>query len=307
MALAFPVPAATARGPSFVMANGRAAAVDQASALAREDYLVIADIAGSAGRAQVLLAAPIAAVEIEALFADQIETRAAVTVDPETGAVRGRRTRRLGRIVLSEAPLEKLNGEEMRQALLDAVRDEGLDLLDWNETAQQTRARVAFMRSREGEAWPDWSDEALRASLEVWLAPALGESLRGVNVGQALLASLPYELRRRLDERAPARFETPAGSSLSIDYTADGGPALDVRLQEMFGQDAHPAVAGEPLALRLLSPARRPVQTTKDLPGFWRGSYAAVRSEMRGRYPKHPWPEDPLSAPPTRRTKPKGS
>ena len=309
LARAFPDRVAKARGGGFVMANGRAAAIDETSALAREPYAVIADIAGAAGRAQVLLAAPIALSDIEAMFGAEIETRAAVTVDAATGAVRGRRTRRLGRIVLSEAPLEKLNADEMRQALLDAVRDDGLALLDWDEAARQTRARVALMRRLEGEAWPDWSDAALTESLNDWLAPALSGNLRSVQVGQALLNALAYDLRRRLDAEAPSRFETPAGSSLLIDYEAEGGPALDVRLQEMFGESVHPSVANGrvSLTLRLLSPAHRPVQTTKDLPGFWRGSYAAVRSDMRGRYPKHPWPEDPLSAPPTRRAKPRGS
>jgi ATP-dependent helicase HrpB len=167
------------------------------------------------------------------------------------------------------------------------------------------------MRGLEGDSWPDWSDEALQASAEQWLAPALdgAASLKAVDLSRCLLNALNHEQRRRLDAEAPARFETPAGSSLAIDYESEGGPALDVRLQEMFGQDRHPTVAGGrvPLTLRLLSPAQRPVQTTKDLPGFWRGSYAAVRSEMRGRYPKHPWPDDPLSAPPTRRAKPRGS
>jgi ATP-dependent helicase HrpB len=232
-----------------------------------------------------------------------------VSVDAATGAVRGRRTRRLGRVVLSEAPLEKLSAEEMKSALLDAVRDDGLALLDWDEAARNARARVTLMRSLEGEAWPDWSDVALLANVDEWLAPALEVRLGDVNVAQALLNALEYEQRRRLDAELPARYESAAGSSLLIDYQAEGGPALDVRLQEMFGVDKHPAVANGrvPLTLRLLSPAHRPVQTTKDLPGFWRGSYAAVRSEMRGRYPKHPWPDDPLSAPPTRRAKPKGT
>jgi ATP-dependent helicase HrpB len=309
LALAFPDRVAKARGGGFVMANGRAAQIDETSALAREPYAVIADISGAAGRAQVLLAAPISLADIEAMFGSEIETRAAVSVDAATGAVRGRRTRRLGRIVLSEAPLEKLSADEMRQALVDAVRDDGLSLLDWDEHARQARARVALMRGLEGETWPDWSDGALIETLDDWLAPALGGNLRAVQVGQALLNTLTYDLRRRLDAEAPPRFETPAGSSLLIDYEAEGGPALDVRLQELFGEATHPSIASGrvPLTLRLLSPAHRPVQTTKDLPGFWRGSYAAVRSDMRGRYPKHPWPEDPLNAPPTRRAKPRGS
>lgn len=311
LALGFPDRVAKARGDGFVMANGRAASMDAAEPLSQAPFAVIADIAGSAGRARVLLAAPISLVEIEAMFAAEIETRASVSVDAATGAMRGRRIRALGRLTLSEAPLERLNGADLAEALLNAVREQGLGLLDWDEAAVQTRARVAFMRGVEGEDWPDWRDDALGVSLEDWLAPALigAQRLKDVNVAQALLNALPHAQRQRLNAEAPARFETPAGSSLLIDYTAEGGPALDVRLQEMFGQDKHPAIAGGriPLTLRLLSPAHRPVQTTKDLPGFWRGSYAAVRAEMRGRYPKHPWPEDPLSAPPTRRAKPRGS
>ena len=310
LALAYPDRVAKARGGAFVMANGRAAAVDAASPLAREPYLVIADVSGAAGRAQVLLAAPIKAAEIEAMFADRIETAVSATIDAN-GAVRARRVRRLGRVVLSEAPVERPSGEELEQAFLNAIREQGLSLLDWNEAAQQLQARVAFMRGLEPEAWPDWSDEALVESVSDWLAPVLSgvARLKDVKCAQALWQSLTYEQQRRLEREAPVRFETPAGSSLLIDYAAEGGPALDVRLQEMFGQDTHPCVAGRrvPLTLRLLSPAHRPVQTTKDLPGFWRGSYAAVRSDMRGRYPKHPWPDDPLSAPPTRRAKPRGS
>ncbi len=311
LALAYPDRVAKARGGAFTMANGRAASLDAGSPLAREPFLVIADVAGAAGRAQVLLAAPIALADIEAMFAAQIQEGASATVDADTGAVRGRRTRRLGRMILSEAPLQQLSGAELQQALLEAVRDDGLALLDWDEAARQARARVGFMAGLEGEAWPDWSDEALLVSLENWLAPTLAglSRLRDVDVARALLASLPYEQKRRLDAEAPAKFETPAGSSLLIDYAAEGGPALDVRLQELFGQDKHPSIAGGriPLLLRLLSPSHRPVQTTKDLPGFWRGSYATVRTEMRGRYPKHPWPEDPLTALPTRRAKPRGS
>jgi len=311
LALAYPDRVAKSRGGAFTMVNGRAASIEMASPLAREPYLVIADISGAAGRAQILLGAPITLAEIEEMFGAEIENTTSASVDPATGAIRGRRVRQLGRVTLSEAPLERMSGAELEQALLNAVREDGLALLDWDEAAQQARARVAFMRGLEGEAWPDWSDEVLSADVEAWLAPALSgvARLKDVNVERALLGSLPYELKRRLDSEAPVKFETPAGSSLSIDYAADGGPALDVRLQELFGQDKHPSVANgrAPLSLRLLSPAHRPVQTTKDLPGFWRGSYAAVRSEMRGRYPKHPWPEDPLTAPPTRRAKPRGS
>jgi ATP-dependent helicase HrpB len=319
LAAGFPDRLAKARGVTrsgqrqtpFLMANGRAVTVGDDDALSRSKYIVVADAAGAADTARVLAAAPIEETMIEALFADSIETHAAVSVDETTGAVRGRRVRRLGRIVLSEAPLENLAPDQMREALLEAVRDQGLKLLDWNEAALQTRARIALMRRLEGDPWPDWSDATLLDTLDIWLAPALeGKTgLRAVDVAAALANALPYALARRLDAEAPARFETPAGSSLKIDYAAVGGPALDVRLQEMFGETRHPSVASGrvPLTLRLLSPAQRPVQTTRDLPGFWRGSYAAVRSELRGRYPKHPWPEDPLTAAPTRRAKPRGS
>ncbi|HYD88504.1 MAG TPA: ATP-dependent helicase HrpB [Vitreimonas sp.] len=311
LALAYPDRVARSRGGLFTMVNGRAAAVDQASPLAREPFLAIADVSGAAGRAQVLLAAPITLAEIERMFGSRIETGVSATIDAATGALRARRTRRLGRMVITEAPVEGLGGEELQEALLAAVREQGLELLDWNETARQTRARMMFMRGLHGEDWPDVSDETLLATLDEWLAPSLQNArrLKDIDVAKALQGVLSFAQRRLLDAEAPTRFETPLGSSLLIDYEADGGPALDVRLQEMFGQDKHPTIANGrvPLSLRLLSPAHRPVQTTKDLPGFWRGSYAAVRSEMRGRYPKHPWPEDPLTAPPTRRAKPRGS
>jgi ATP-dependent helicase HrpB len=308
LALAFPDRVARQRGGAFVMVNGRAAALDRGEALAQQPFLSIADIAGTAGQSRILLAAPISLERIETMFADKIETHAAITTDAATGAARGRRVRRLGRVVLSEAPLERLSGAELKDALLEAVREDGLSRLTWDESARQVRARVALLAAADAAAWPDWSDAALADTLDAWLAPALeGVSrLKDVDVAQALLAMLEYRQRRRLDAEAPPRFETPAGSSLMIDYDGDGAPSLDVRLQEMFGLDSHPTAAGRPLTLRLLSPAQRPLQTTSDLPGFWRGSYAAVRSEMRGRYPKHSWPEDPLHAVPTRRAKPRG-
>ncbi|MGE3141964.1 MAG: ATP-dependent helicase HrpB [Hyphomonadaceae bacterium] len=314
LALAFPDRIAKARGQGaqrvdFLMANGRAASVDAADPLARADYLVIADAGGRAGGARIFAAAPIAQSDIEALFAEMIETRSEVAFDAASGAARGRRVRRLGRIMLSQAPLETVSQADLEAALIAAVRKEGLALLPWDEESTQLRARVAQLRAREGAQWPDWSDAALLETLEDW-APFAGarklSDLEG-RLAPALEARLPFGQRRALEGAAPARFVTPAGGAYRIDYTAEGGPALDVRLQEMFGLNTHPHIAGAPLTLRLTSPAGRPVQTTKDLPGFWRGSYAAVRAEMRGRYPKHPWPEDPANAAPTRRAKPRGS
>ncbi|KAF0181271.1 MAG: ATP-dependent helicase HrpB [Hyphomonadaceae bacterium] len=316
LAAAYPGRIAKARGKrgEFLMANGRAASIEETDALAREPYLAIAEVAGRADRAQILAAAPLAVEDIERMFAERIETVDEVAFDVALNGVRARRVRRYGRLVLSDAPLERAGGEDVRAALLDAVRAHGLGLLSLPEPVAQLRARVALLRRLDGETWPDWSDAALTASADEWLAPLLDgvtrlDALAPDAVRNALAGQLPWDMQRRLDAEAPERFETAAGSSLRIDYEAENGPALDVRLQELFGVDAHPSVAKgrAPLLLRLLSPAHRPVQTTRDLPGFWRGSYAAVRVDMKGRYPKHPWPEDPLSAEPTRRAKPRGS
>ena len=170
-----------------------------------------------------------------------------------------------------------------------------------------------FLRRAEGDEWPDLSDPALAATVADWLAPALGgktalAELGADEFGAAVHALLPWQLRRRLELEAPSHFAAPSGSSLPIDYAAPEGPKLAVRVQELFGLDRHPSLAGGrvPLILELLSPAHRPVQVTRDLPGFWRGSYAAVKTEMKGRYPRHPWPDDPLGAPATRRAKQRG-
>ncbi|MET0183038.1 MAG: ATP-dependent helicase HrpB [Caulobacterales bacterium] len=313
LAKAFPERVAKARGvgrSDFLMASGRAAGVDEANPLARETYVVIADASGRADRANILAAAPISIADIEALFDDEIETRASVTFDAASGAVRGRRVRRLGKITLSEGPLADISASDIEDALRDAVRREGLGILPWDEDALQTRARIAIMQARDDqELWPPMDDAALLKRLYDWLPVKGVKRLSDFDgkIGPALIGLLSYPLRRAMDIEAPAFFETPAGSSLRIDYTAPGGPALDVRVQEMFGVSEHPRVAGGVLTLRLLSPAHRPVQTTVDILSFWRGSYASVRAEMRGRYPKHPWPEDPLSAAPTRRAKPKGT
>ncbi|MGE0044244.1 MAG: ATP-dependent helicase HrpB [Hyphomonadaceae bacterium] len=314
LALAYPDRVAKARGAdgAFLMANGRAASLDAIDVLSREPYLAIAEIAGRADRSQILLAAPIAREEIETLFANEISESAEMFFDADSGAVRARRSRRYGRLVLSEGPVERVSAAEIEAALLEKVREEGVAFLPWSDADRQLRARVALLRGLNGEAFPDWSDEALHASLDAWLPGAVGgvsrlDDLAHGKLSRALELTLTHQQRRALGELAPVRFETPAGGSALIDYEAENGPAIDVRLQELFGMSAHPTVAGgrAPLLIRLLSPAHRPVQTTRDLPGFWKGSYAAVRAEMRGRYPKHPWPEDPLAAPPTRKAKPR--
>ena len=317
LALAYPDRLAKSRGGgngAFLLANGRGANVDPASALAREPYLAAAEIVGSAAQARILLAAPIALAEIEARFADRIEAREEVTFDPQSASLRGRRLRRLGAIALAEQPVAVAADEQAARTLAAGIAKLGIGRLPWSKALAQWRDRVLFLRRSEGEEWPDLSDAGLAADIDAWLTPTLagktGLAQLGTDeLGDALTALLPYSLRRRLDAEAPTHFEAPSGSRVPIDYEAEEGPKLAIRVQELFGLARHPTIAGGrvPLVIELLSPAHRPVQVTRDLPGFWRGSYTAVRSEMRGRYPRHPWPDDPLSAPATRRAKPRGT
>jgi len=228
--------------------------------------------------------------------------------------LRARRKRTLHAITLSEAPLALSPSPETAPIFADGLISAGLDKLPWSKATKQWRDRVTFLRKAEGENWPDLSDDALVSRRDEWLVPALYDklSLKGVSaadLSEALQTLLPWELRARLEREAPTHFEAPTGSKLPIDYEAEQGPTIAVRLQELFGLNTHPSIAkgAVPLVLELLSPAHRPVQVTRDLPGFWRGSYAAVRSDLRGRYPRHPWPEDPANALPTRRVKPRGT
>ncbi len=319
LAFAFPDRAARNRGNGgFVLANGRGAAVDQASALARAPYIAVAELTGTAAQGRILLAAPITQAEIEQHFADQIGTADEISFDRGAMALRARRRKTLHAITLSEVPLALQPSAETARVLADGLVSAGLDKLPWSKSAKQWRDRVTFLRKAEGDtlqhSWPDLSDDALAAQREAWLVPALYDktSLKEFSSGdlsEALMTLLPWELRARLEREAPTHFEAPTGTMLAIDYEAEQGPTIAVRLQELFGLNAHPSIAkgAIPLVLELLSPAQRPVQVTRDLPGFWRGSYAAVRSDLRGRYPRHPWPEDPASAMPTRRVKPRGT
>jgi ATP-dependent helicase HrpB len=319
LALAFPDRVARNRGNgSFVLANGRGAAVEPASALARAPYIAVGELTGTAAQGRILLAARIALDDIERHFADQIETTDEVTFDRSAMALRARRKRALHAITLSEAPLALSPSAETARVMADGLIAAGLDRLPWSKSSKQWRDRVTFLRKAEADplasSWPDLSDNALAAQRETWLVPALYDktSLKEFSAGdlsEALTTLLPWELRARLEREAPTHFEAPTGTLLAIDYEAEQGPTIAVRLQELFGLNTHPSIAkgAIPLVLELLSPAHRPVQVTRDLPGFWRGSYAGVRSDLRGRYPRHPWPEDPASALPTRRVKPRGT
>jgi ATP-dependent helicase HrpB len=319
LAFAFPDRVARNRGNgSFVLANGRGAAVDRTSALARAPYIAVAELTGTAAQGRILLAAPIEPANIEQHFADQIEVADEISFDRDAMALRARRKRTLHAITLSETPMALSPSAETARVLADGLVSSGLDELPWSKLLKQWRDRVMFLRAAEAGAttnpWPDLSDDALAAQREAWLTPALYDktSLKAFSEGDlsdALMSLLPWDLRARLEREAPTHFEAPTGTMLAIDYEAEQGPTIAVRLQELFGMNTHPSVAkgAVPLVLELLSPAHRPVQVTRDLPGFWRGSYAAVRSDLRGRYPRHPWPEDPASAMPTRRVKPRGT
>jgi ATP-dependent helicase HrpB len=293
------------------LANGRGAGIDPASPLAREQYLAVAELTGTAARSRIVLAAPITLAEIEERLASRIESTEEITFDPASASLRGRSVRRLGAIALEDRPTKLTTNEDTAQKLAAGIAQLGLDRLPWSKPLTQWRDRVIFLRRAEGDEWPDLSDAALAASVDEWLTPALNgktalAELSADELRSALEDLLPWPLRRRLETEAPTHFDAPSGSRLPIDYDA-AEPKLAIRVQELFGLDRHPSIAGGrvPLVLELLSPAHRPVQITRDLPNFWRGSYAAVKSEMRGRYPKHPWPDDPLSAPATRRAKPR--
>lgn len=315
VALAFPERVARARGAegAFLMANGRAAAVEPQDSLAREPFLAIAEITGRAARARILDAAAITLAEIETAFAVAIAVRDETSFDAASASLRRRVTRRLGALVLSEQILPVAGDAADAGRLAAGILKGGVDRLPWTTAQGRLRNRIGFLRRAGDPAWPDLSDAALAAD-GAWLAPfivgrASLAQISGDDLEAALSTLVPYDLALRLDREAPSHFLTPAGSGIAIDYEAEGGPFLDVRVQELFGLSDHPSVAGGrlPLTLRLLSPAHRPIQITRDLPGFWRGSWAAVRAEMRGRYPRHPWPDDPAAAPPTRRAKPRGT
>lgn len=313
LAEAFPERIARAKGKpgEVLLASGRGAFIEPTDHLAREPWLAVAELGGGDARDRIRLAAALDAATLEADLAPLIEVEDRLAREP-SGKPVIRRIRRVGALVLNEKVVGAPDRATMTAALKSEIEVGGLSALKWGEQAGALRARLAFMRGLD-EAWPDVSDEGLLAAREDWLWPLLdgARSLADIGDGklaEALRALIPWDLQRKLDELAPTRLTTPLGSA-GIDYAAEGGPRVEIRVQELFGVKTHPSVGGGrvPLTLSLLSPARRPVQVTKDLPGFWSGSWAAVRSEMRGRYPRHPWPEDPANATATTRAKPRGT
>ena len=315
LAFAFPDRLAKNRGDGgFQLANGRGAMMEPTSLLARAPFLSVAELTGAAANGRILLAAPITLAEIESHFAGHIVSEDEVVFDRGSRALRARRKRRLFALTLADQTMPVKPDAETARVLAEGILQLGLSQLPWSKALKQWRDRVTFLRNAEGDEWPDLSDAGLIIRRDDWLLPLLDgkASLGDVSAGElsdAVMGLLPWNMRPRLEREAPTHFEAPTGTAVAIDYEAEQGPTIAIRVQELFGLNRHPAIAGGrvPLVIELLSPAHRPVQVTRDLPGFWRGSYAAVRTEMRGRYPRHPWPDDPATALPTRRAKPRGT
>lgn len=315
VALAYPDRIAKRRSPgSFLLSSGRGAKLDTLDPLSSQDYLAIAEVDGAQADARVFLAAPLSESEIETQLGEAIQSRDMVEWDERSAAVLARRQRRLGALVLQEKPLRDPPAEAIRTALLEAIAKRGIGILPWTEGLRQWQARIALLRRHFAKAadWPDMSDAALTDRLADWLGPYLDgltklSQLAGIDLHAALTAQLDYAQQKLLDAEAPTHWRVPTGSNIALDYTSGDVPVLAVRLQEMFGHADTPTIAGGAvkLLLHLLSPARRPLQVTSDLAGFWQSSYRAVRAEMRGQYPKHDWPENPLLAQPTTRAKPR--
>ncbi|MDG2521862.1 ATP-dependent helicase HrpB [Caulobacter segnis] len=314
LAEAYPERVARARGPAgeFQLANGRGVYLEATDALAREKWLAVGELGGGDARDRILLAAPLDEAALREAFADRLVAEDRLEPDAK-GRVRARRLLRLGKLVVEERLIEKPDPAMITKALMDKVRAEGLSALKFGEASDGFRAQAAFLRELD-DSWPDLSDAALIAQLDDWLAPLLtGKSsladLSDHALADALKTLVPWDLQRKMDAAAPSRWTAPTGNAFRIDYAAEGSPRVDVRVQELFGLSTHPSVGGGrvPLTLALLSPAHRPIQITKDLPGFWAGSWKAVKSEMKGRYPRHVWPDDPANTAPTARAKPRGT
>ncbi|WP_448188689.1 ATP-dependent helicase HrpB [Azospirillum sp. sgz301742] len=300
-------------GPAtqYRLSNGRGAFFAEPEPLSAEDWLAVADLDGAARESRIFLAAPVTLAELEDVFADHIRTETIVAWDSREQLVLARRRRMLFALILKDERLTSPPAEALATAMLQGIREMGLAALPWTDELRKWQARVGFLRRMEGEEWPDVSDAALLDSLEDWLTPSLsGVSRRAhlerVDLSSALRALLPWAMQKRLDDEAPTHATVPSGSRVPIDYTGDE-PVLAVRLQEMFGLAETPLIADgrAPLLLHLLSPARRPVQVTRDLASFWANAYKAVKSDLRGQYPKHYWPDDPMQAEPTARAKPR--
>ncbi len=297
----------------FVMANGRGAELPENERLAGASMLVISDVTGRAARPRILAAAEISRSEVEAEMGEAIQSTEECFFEPASRQVRARQITRLGAIMFSEKPLPKPTGEQAAQALADGVRQFGLQSLPFSKEALQFRERLGFLHRSLGEPWPDVSEDALIARLDDWFVPYQGNTsalaaISAASLSDGLRSLVPHDLLHSMNRLAPTHFEAPTGQRHPIQYDGEE-PVLTIRVQELFGLKSHPSIANGklPLLLELTSPAHRPIQTTRDLTGFWSGSWKDVRAQMRGRYPRHPWPENPADADPTSRAKPRGT
>ena len=305
LAAGFPDRIAAKRGAmdgAFRLASGQGARLPATDPLAKSALLAVADLALQGTEARIRMAAPLDRAVLEARFPERLRREEGAAFDARAGAVLARRRLMFGPLVLEEAPLAHADPEAVAAALADAAAERGLRDLNWTDAARQTQARIGWMRKVEGEAWPDVSDAALAASVRDWLAPHLHgrarlSELGALDVTALLRETLPWDRQRALDAALPPRLALPGGRSAAIDYARDV-PTLEARAQHLFGLAAPPPLAGGrvPLQVALLSPAGRPIALTGDLAGFWKGAWAEVRKEMRGRYPRHAWPEDPSAA-----------
>jgi ATP-dependent helicase HrpB len=283
----------------YLLSGGRGAALPEGDPMSNEEFVVVADLDGAAQDARVFLAAPITLAEIEELYGERVVDDE--IVEWRDGSVVARRRRRFGALVLEDKPINKPDPEKVKAAMLAGLRQRRLP---WTEELQAWRQRIAFLRHVD-ESWPDLSDEALLRSLD-WLEPFVDGATRRIDFAAAVKALVPWDRQRQVDSLAPTHIEVPSGSRVPIDYANPAEPTLAVRLQEMFGLTDTPRIANRvPVTIHLLSPARRPVQVTRDLASFWKSAYRDVKAELKGRYPKHYWPDDPLIAEPTARAKPR--
>lgn len=308
---AWPDRIAKARGNygQFLLANGRGAVLDESLSLAHTPFLVVAELSGTASKARILSAAEVDEETIRSVLKDDIKTDTEISFDPESGTLKAKSEEKIGAITFVSRLLPTPKGEEAAFAFLQAAHTYGLELLPWKGEAADLRRRLHFLRQALGEPWPDMTDEVLLSRLEEWLLPFLDDNLKTLNsakLAKALMTLVPQHEQREINKIAPTHFVVPTGSHILIRYDEDV-PVLSVRVQELFSLNEHPSIARGriPLLVELLSPAYRPIQITRDLPGFWKGSWADVAKDMRGRYPKHVWPDNPANTQPTRRAKPR--